>query len=147
MFLCGLGDFGHRGFRKGINDTRTNQIDIVFPSSIQAVAGPSLLACCLSHELRARSARSLTQINVARLRLAHVVKMPTLPEDLEMTKTETQVPVKIEAKNEVTAPAPTQWPSLTALRSEIDRLFEDFDLGSRFPFRRAFARNRAVLAA
>lgn len=54
-----------------------------------------------------------------------------------MTKAETQVPVKSETKGEVPTSAPTQWPSLSALRGEIDRLFEDFDLGSRFPFRRA----------
>jgi len=78
----------------------------------------------------------LTQINVALLRLAHLVKVPLSLEDLEMTKAETQVPVKTETRGEVPTSAPTQWPSLSALRGEIDRLFEDFDLGSRFPFRR-----------
>jgi len=79
----------------------------------------------------------LTQINVALLRLAHLVKVPLSLEDLEMTKAETQVPVKTETRGEVPTSAPTQWPSLSDLRGEIDRLFEDFDLGSRFPFRRA----------
>ena len=52
-----------------------------------------------------------------------------------MTKAETQIPVKAEAKGQVPAPATTRWPHLATLRSEIDRLFEDFDLGGRFPFR------------
>ena len=53
-----------------------------------------------------------------------------------MTKAETQVPVKVETKRE-SAPARWQWPGLGNLRNEIDRLFEDFDPGSPFPFRRA----------
>jgi HSP20 family protein len=54
-----------------------------------------------------------------------------------MAKAEKTVPVKTEATGGVPAPAPSRRPSLSALRSEIDRLFEDFDLGARFPFRRA----------
>jgi len=54
-----------------------------------------------------------------------------------MTTSETQVPVKTEAKSKAAGPASMQRPSLSGLRNEIDRLFEDFDLGSRFPFRRS----------
>jgi len=53
-----------------------------------------------------------------------------------MAKAEASVPAKTEGEAPATALA--EWPRFGALRREIDRLFEDFDLGSRMPFRRAF---------
>jgi HSP20 family protein len=52
-----------------------------------------------------------------------------------MARAETSVPAKTEG--EASAAGVTEWPRFGALRREIDRLFEDFDLGSRMPFRRA----------
>jgi HSP20 family protein len=53
-----------------------------------------------------------------------------------MAKAETSLPAK--AEGDAPASGLAEWPRLSSLRTEIDRLFEDFDLGSRMPFRRAF---------
>jgi HSP20 family protein len=45
--------------------------------------------------------------------------------------------VKQEAASGAPPPTPT-WPGFGALRREIDRLFEDFDLSSRLPLRRGW---------
>jgi HSP20 family protein len=53
-----------------------------------------------------------------------------------MANAEAQVPVEAEAKTEPPAPAPARESGLSALRREIDRVFQDFDRHFRFPFHR-----------
>lgn len=60
-------------------------------------------------------------------------------EDLDMAEAATKVPVKTQEKmTEKGATAVQSWRPLEALRREVDRLFEDYDLGFwRSPFRRS----------
>ena len=51
-----------------------------------------------------------------------------------MAKSETQVPAKKSAGQDAAGAAWAEWPSLNALRGEIDRLFEEFRFSNRFPF-------------
>jgi HSP20 family protein len=85
--------------------------------------------------MSARLARSLTQIKGSSSRAAHLFAVTALAGGTHMAKAETSVPAKTEG--EASAAGLTEWPRFGALRREIDRLFEDFDLGSRMPFRRA----------
>jgi HSP20 family protein len=84
--------------------------------------------------MSARLARSLTQIKGSSSRDAHLFAVTALAGGSHMAKAETSVPAKTEG--EASAGGLAEWPRFGVLRREIDRLFEDFDLGSRMPFRR-----------
>ena len=51
-----------------------------------------------------------------------------------MAKSETQVPAKKSGGQDAAATAWAEWPSLGALRGEIERVLDEFRFGSRFPF-------------
>ena len=63
-----------------------------------------------------------------------------------MTEAPTKVPVEVK-KAERPVSTHTEWRPFESLRREIDRLFDDFRVGSwRSPFDRVVVRRRSVLA-